>query len=180
MPTLWLKSIKELCLAVSEFVTITKQNILEGLKMEEIPWIAAGSPSTTIFSWVLGPPTEATRDNTGCHHWIPHQNVDAQTCSAELMPIFHGLQPGCLSAPQELPQWSTFPSTRAWQWCNLLPTPEVLPDIATCMRMLEPARLGWGTSTDVAAVGRMTPRISSMSTSRIVWTIPLGPYTSTP
>ena len=38
-----------------------------------------------------------------------------------------------------------------------------------CTRMQEPARLGQGTSTNVAAVGRMTPRISSMSTSRIVW-----------
>ena len=37
------------------------------------------------------------------------------------------------------------------------------------MRMPEPARSDGRTSTDMSAVERMTPRISSISTSRIVW-----------
>ena len=51
------KSIKELCLAMSEFVTITKQDILEGLEMER-PTDSHWPPSMTLFSQVLGPPTE--------------------------------------------------------------------------------------------------------------------------
>ena len=51
------ESVKELCLAMSEFVTITKRDILEGLKMER-PIDSCWLPTMTLFSWVLGPPTE--------------------------------------------------------------------------------------------------------------------------
>ena len=51
------ESIRELCLAMSEFVTITKRDILEGHKMER-PIDSCQLPSMTLFSWVLGPPTE--------------------------------------------------------------------------------------------------------------------------
>ena len=51
------ESMKELCLAMSEFVTITKQDILEGLEMER-PIDSCQLPSMTLFNWVLGPPTE--------------------------------------------------------------------------------------------------------------------------
>ena len=43
------ESIKELCLAISKFVTITKRDILEGLKMER-PMDSCWLPSTTLFS----------------------------------------------------------------------------------------------------------------------------------
>ena len=52
-----MESIKELCLAMSEFVTITKRDILEGLEIER-PTDSHQLPSVTLFSWVLGPPTE--------------------------------------------------------------------------------------------------------------------------
>ena len=48
------ESVRELCQAVSEFVTITKQDILEGLEMER-PMDSHQPPPATIFSWVLGP-----------------------------------------------------------------------------------------------------------------------------
>ena len=51
------ESVRELCQAISEFVTITKQDILEGLEMER-PINSIWPPPVTLFSWVLDPPTE--------------------------------------------------------------------------------------------------------------------------
>ena len=66
------ESMKELCLAMSEFVTITKQDILEGLEMER-PTDSHQLPSTTLFSQVLGPPTKG-QETTLAAIGIPQQN----------------------------------------------------------------------------------------------------------
>ena len=51
------ESIRELCQAMSEFVTITKQDILDALEMER-PIDSYQPPPATLFSWVLDPPAE--------------------------------------------------------------------------------------------------------------------------
>ena len=51
------ESVRELCQAVGEVMTITKQDILEGLERDR-PIDSCWPPPVTIFSWVLGPPTE--------------------------------------------------------------------------------------------------------------------------
>ena len=65
------ESVRELCQAVSEFVTITKRDILEGLKMER-PMDSHQPPSATLFSQVLGPPSER-REKTPVTIGIPWQ-----------------------------------------------------------------------------------------------------------
>ena len=51
------ESVRELCRAVGEFVTITKQDIMEGLELDK-PADDCQPPSTTMFSRVLDPPIE--------------------------------------------------------------------------------------------------------------------------
>ena len=104
------ESIKELCLAMSEFVTITKQNILEGLEMER-PTDSHWPSSTTLFSWVLGPPTEGL-ETTPATIGIPQQNGMLRPWG-RAHPFLH-VAPSW--PPIGLPGASTvlpFPSTRA-------------------------------------------------------------------
>ena len=160
------ESVKELCLAMSEFVTIPKWDILEGLEMER-PIDSHRLPSMTLINWVLGPPTE------GCETTPATIGIPWQDGMLRLWGRAHLFLPMVPTWPPihspGAPTVLTFPPTRvlAVVWPSTLPWG--FADIATCMRMPEPTRLGQGTSTDVAAVGRMTQRISSMSTSRIVW-----------
>ena len=51
------ESVRELCRAMGEFVTITTQDILEGLEKDR-PIDSCWPPPSTIFSWVLDPPTK--------------------------------------------------------------------------------------------------------------------------
>ena len=51
------ESVRELCWAMGEFMTITKRDILEGLKMVR-PIDSCQPPPVTIFSQVLDPSTE--------------------------------------------------------------------------------------------------------------------------
>ena len=66
------ESVKELCLAMSEFIAITKRDILEGLEMER-PIDSCWLPSTTLFSRALGPQTEGQK-TTLATIGIPQQN----------------------------------------------------------------------------------------------------------
>ena len=66
------ESVRELCQAIGEFVTITKRDIMEGLKMDRLVdhhW----PPPTTIFGWVLDAPTEE-QERTPTALGIPWQN----------------------------------------------------------------------------------------------------------
>ena len=160
------ESMKELCLAVSEFVTITKQDILEGLEMER-PIDSCWLPSTTLFNWVMSPPTEGCK-TTPAAIGIPQQDG--------MLRLWGRAHPFLNVVPTRLPICSpgdptvlTFPPTRVLVVVQPSTLPQGFADIVTCTRMLKPTWLGWGTSTDMAAVGRMTQRISSMSTSRIIW-----------
>ena len=66
------ESVRELCLAIGEFVTITKRDVLEGLEMAR-PRDSHQQSFTTLFSQVLGPPPGDKR-----HHWLPlklHKNL---------------------------------------------------------------------------------------------------------
>ena len=54
------ESVRELCLAMGEFVIITKRDILEGLEMVR-PRDSCQLPSMTLFSQVLDPPTEGQK-----------------------------------------------------------------------------------------------------------------------
>ena len=160
------ESIKELCLAMSEFVTITKRDILEGLEMER-PTDSHWLPSTTLFSQVLGPPTEG-QETTLATIGIPQQNGTPRS-QGRARPFLH-------VAPSWLPIGSpgastvpTFPSTRALAVVWPSTPPQGFINTATHMKILEPAWLGRRTPTEVSAVERMTPRISSIGASRIVW-----------
>ena len=51
------QSVRELCLAMGEFVVITQRDVLEGLEMAR-PRDSCQPPSTTLFSQVLDPPTK--------------------------------------------------------------------------------------------------------------------------
>ena len=66
------ESVRELCWAMGEFVIITKQDILEGLEMGR-PIDSHWPPPATLFSWVLGPPTEG-QEKTPVTIGIPQQD----------------------------------------------------------------------------------------------------------
>ena len=160
------KSVRELCQAVNEFVNITVRDILEGLEMEK-PMNSNWPPSTTIFSWVLGSPT-SRQEATLVAGEIPWQN--------EMLRLQGRACPFLRAAPAWLPihlprapTLPTFPSTTALAVVQPSTLPWGFAYITTCLRMPEPIQLDWEASTDVAAVGMMTPKISSMSTSRVVW-----------
>ena len=117
------ESIKELCLAMSESVTITKRDILEGLKMER-PTDSHWPPSVTLFSWVLGP---QLRDEK--QHQPPlgfPEKMGCQDHGAEPAHSFMWPQVGHLLACQELLQYQHFHPPKHWWQCNLLPHPKVL------------------------------------------------------
>ena len=160
------ESIKELCLAVSEFVTITKQNILEGLEMER-PTDSHWLPSATLFSWVLGPPTKR-QETTPAAIGIPQQNgmLRPQGRAHPFLHMAPSWPPIGLPGASTIP---TFPSTRALAVVQPSTPPQGFINTATHTRMPEPTQLGRRTPTEVSAVERMTPRISSITTSRIVW-----------
>ena len=80
------ESIKELCQAMGEFVTITKRDILEGLEMER-PVDSCWPPPATLFSWVLGPPTKG-REKTTVTIGIPWQD-GMPRLRGRASPFFH-------------------------------------------------------------------------------------------
>ena len=130
------ESIKELCLVMSEFVTITTQDILEGLEMER-PIDSCQLPSTTLFSWVLGPPTEG-QETTPAAIGIPHQN-EILRLWGRAHPFLHMTQswppiglPGASTV-------STFPPTRALVMVQPSTPPQGFINTATHTRMPEPA-----------------------------------------
>ena len=51
------RSVRELLLAVGEFMHITARDVLEGLDMNQ-PKNAAPPPFVPLFSWVLSPPVD--------------------------------------------------------------------------------------------------------------------------
>ena len=118
------ESVKELCLTMSEFVTITKQDILEGLEMER-PIDSHWLPSTTLCSQVLGPPTEGC-ETTPATIGIPQQNGMLRLWG-RACPFLHVVPtwpPICSPGAPTVP---TFPPPEYWWWCDLLPCPKVLP-----------------------------------------------------
>ena len=130
------ESIKELCLAVSEFVTITKQDILEGLEMER-PIDNHQPPSVTLFSWVLGPPTEG-QETTLAAIGIPQQNGMLRL-GGRAHPFLHMVPTQLPIHSQGAPTVLTFPPTRALAVVQPSTLPQGFANIATCTRMPEPA-----------------------------------------
>ena len=104
------ESIKELCLAVSKFVTITKQDILEGLKMER-PMESHQLPSTTLFSWVLGPPTKG-QETTLATIGIPQQTGVLRLRGRAHL-FLHTAPTWLPICPPGVPAVPTFPPIRA-------------------------------------------------------------------
>ena len=124
-------------------------------------------PSMTLFSWVLGPPTEG-RETTLATIGIPQQNGMLRLWG-RAHPFLH-VAPSW--PPIGLPGASTvltFPPTRALAVVQPSTLPQGFINTMTCTRMPEPTQLGRRTPTEVSAVEGMTLRISSISTSRIVW-----------
>ena len=157
------ESVRELCLAVGEFVTITKWDILEGLEMDR-PVDSCQPPPATIFSLVLGPPTEG-QEKTPVAIGVPWQDGVPRPWGRasqffSTRPSTH--LPGAPTIPAFLPTRTLAvgqPSTLTWGFV----------DTPTNMKTLEPTHSDRRTPTDVPAVERMTSRISSISTSRIIW-----------
>ena len=142
------ESVRELCQAMSEFVTITKQDILEGLEMER-PIDSCWLPPVTLFSWVLGPQTEGW-EKTPVAIGIPWQDgmlrIWGRAC-----PFLHVTLtrlPICLPGA---PTMLTFSPTRALA----VGQPSILPwgfiDTMTHTRMPEPTQSDGKTSTDIVS-----------------------------
>ena len=144
------ESVRELCLAISEFVTITKRDIQEGPEMErhrDSSWL----PSMPLFSQVLGPSTKGQETPLAAIE-IPQQSGMLRLWG-RAHPLLHPAPTWQPTHPPAVPAVLTFPSTRA----------------LAVMQPITPPQLDWGASTDVAAVEGMMPRVSSVSTSRVVW-----------
>ena len=144
------ESVRELCLAVGEFVITTKQDVLEGLEMLR-PRDSCQLPSMTLFSQVLDPPTKGWKTPLVAIE-IPQQSgmLRPWGSACPFFPPALAQQP---THPPAVPAVPTLPSTRA-------------------LAAVWPITLPWwdqGASTDMAAVEGMMPRVSSMSTSRVVW-----------
>ena len=94
------ESVRELCRAMGEFVTITTRDILEGLEMDR-PTDSHWPPPMTIFNWVLDSPTKGQEKNSfavGNSQWagVPRpQGRASPFISAQ--PSTH--LPGALSIP---------------------------------------------------------------------------------
>ena len=130
------ESMKELCLAMSEFVTITKQDILEGLEMER-PIDSCQLHSMTLFSWVLGPPTE------GCETTVATIGIPQQDGMLRLWgrahPFLHVVPTQPLIHSPGAPTVLTFPPTRVLAVVQSSTPPQGFADITTHTRMPEPA-----------------------------------------
>ena len=163
------ESIKELCLAMSEFVTITKWDILEGLEIER-PIDSHWPPSVTLFSWVLGPPTEG-QETTPAAIGIPQQNgmlrpwgrahpVPSHGTNPATYPFARGSHSADISTHQSIGGGATFYPTPRFCWHH---NPH------------ENAGAHMTRSGDLYQHGSCWEddtkdfRISSMSASRIVW-----------
>ena len=144
------ESIRELCLAIGEFVTITKQDVLEGLKMAR-PRDSHQPSSTTLFSWVLGPPTEEQETPPAAIETAGQSEM--LRLQGRAHPFLHPAPTQPPTHPQTAPMVPMFPSIRA----------------LAVVQPITPPQLNQGTSADVATVERMMLRVSSVSTSRVVW-----------
>ena len=102
------ESVRELCQAMGEFMTITKQDILEGLKMDR-PVDSHWQPPVTIFSRVLGPPTEG-QEKTPIAIGIPQQDGMPRLWAEPP----HSFQLNHLPAYQELPPYQHFHPPEHW------------------------------------------------------------------
>ena len=123
-------------------------------------------PSMTLFSQVLGPPTKG-QATTLAATGIPQQNgMPRPRGRAHLfLHVAPSQPPICLPGASTV---LTFPSPRALVVVQPSTPPQGFIDTVTHMRTPEPTQLGRRTPTEVSAVERMTPRISSISASRIV------------
>ena len=89
-------------------MTITKQDILEGLEMDR-PIDSCWPPPVTIFIWVLDPRTER-QERTPISIGIPQQN-GGPGCRADPP---NSLQVNHLPAHQELPPYQHFHPPEHW------------------------------------------------------------------
>ena len=144
------ESVRELCLAIGEFVTITKWDVLEGLEMARSRDSCQPS-SMTLFSQVLGPLTKGQE--------TPLAAIETAWQSGMLRlqgrahSFLHPAPTWQPTHPPTVPTVPTFPSTRA----------------LAVVQPITPPQLNWGASADMAAVEGVMLRVSSMSTSTVVW-----------
>ena len=156
------ESVRELCQAMGEFITITTQDILEGLKMDR-PADSCWPPPTTIFNWVLDSPTKGHEKNSFAvgnsqQAGVPRPWGRASPfISAQLSTHL----PGAPSIPAFLPTSISVVGQSS------APT-QIFVDTTTNTQPPGPAQPGGKNPTDVSAIGRGTSRISSISASRIV------------
>ena len=143
-------------------MTITKRDIMEGLEMEK-PIDSHRPPPTTIFGWVLDPPTEG-QEKTPTAMGIPWQNR---------MPMLQG-RPSLFTSSQSSNHSLGTPSLPAVLLTRVLAVRQSatltrsLIDTAVNTETSEPTQPDRKTSTDVATVGKMTSRVSSLNAGQIV------------
>ena len=160
----WLlaESVRELCQAIGEFVTITKQDIMEGLEMEK-PIDSHQPPPMTIFGQVLDSPTKG-QEKTPTAMGIPQQNR---------MPMLRG-RPSLFASSQlsnhspGTPSLPVVPLTRVLAVRQSATLTRSFIDTTVEMETLEPAQLARKTSNDVATMGKMTLRVSSLNAGQII------------
>ena len=103
------ESVRELCQAVGEFVTITKRDIMEGLEMEKLI-DSHRPPPMTIFGWVLDSPTEG-QEKTPTAVESPSR-IGCLCCGADPP---YSLPANHLIIHWELPPSQQFHSPEYWQ-----------------------------------------------------------------
>ena len=127
------ESVRELCQAVGEFMTITKWDILEGLEMDR-PIDSCQLPPAIIFSQVLGPPTGG-QEKTPIAVGIPWQDG---------MPRLQGRSSPFISTQLSTrlpgaPSIPAFPPTRALAVGQSSALTQGFIDTMTNTKMQEPA-----------------------------------------
>ena len=160
------ESVRELSQAMQEFVSITKGDILEGLKMEE-PTGGCQPSSATIFSWVLGPPTN--RVETMPTTSETSQPIRILKPRGRACPFFRVIPvrlPACLA---KTPSPPTSPPMKALAVLRPSSLPQGFAGVVACLEMLEPAQTSQDTSMDIMSIRMVTTSgICSMSLSRVI------------
>ena len=158
-------SVRELLLAVGEFMHITARDILEGLDMNQ-PKNAALPPFVPLFSWVLSPPVDK-QEATPVPEETHQAKVVMRPCGrAQPFP-----QIGPTQSPIHMPRAPIRPvylPAGAMALIRSPALPQGLMAIVACLNTPEPPQPDPKHLTDMTVIGAMAPRVSHMHTSQVV------------
>ena len=157
---------RELLLAVGEFVHITARDVLEGLNMNQ-PKDAALPPFVPLFSWVLSPPVDKQEATP-----VPEETCWANVVMRPCGRAWPFPRIGPTQSPIHMPRAPIQPVSLPAGAMVLIQSsalPQGLMAVAAHLNTPEPPQPDPKHLTDMTVMGAMAPRVSHMCTSQVVW-----------